>query len=287
MKKGAKMPTAQIKSGSLAPALAAVDSRKRARGLWRKFTRKPHGSFVRPFGQIMAVEVIDESLCEWPCVHINATAHGMMRALIGACPIEVSWLTACTRHNDDIEINDIFVPHQICSLSSTEVTGEAGLLAALMAQKRYDSIKCLNGWGHSHVHGAVFASGIDETQTRDFVARAKDMGKDFFVRLIANKWDDLFATLYLFDQGLVFLHVPITVDPPETDRWRAWAKEEVEAKVKKMQFIPAKHRRNQAPFVHNGPGHDARTIIVTKTGIGQFAQPFPLADANDNKEGKS
>ena len=102
------------------------------------------------------------------------------------------------------------------------------------------------------------------------------MRKDFFVRLIANKWDDLFATLYLFDQGLVFHDVPLRVAPPETDKWRAWARNEIKLKVIKIRTAPIKIKPGQMPHP---------TAIVNVTKDGQPVNQIPFVDTTHKKEG--
>lgn len=280
MNKDTKPPVASIQPGSEESVILELPTsawRRGFRKLWRRLARKPRGSFERPPGRILTVEVEDENLRPWPSVRITAEAHGKMRALIEACPVEVSWLATCTRHGDDVTIDNIVVPRQICSLGTTDVThdGEAELLAALMAEKQYDSIRKLNCWGHSHVRSAVFASGTDEAQTQDFIIRAKDMRKSFFVRLIANKWDDLFATLYLFDQGLVFQNVPLRVDHPETDKWRVWAQREIRLKVKKIHVAPVKIKPGQ--MTHS-------TDVVNVAAAGQLGSPMPFVHTAHKKE---
>lgn len=261
-----------------APGQPLPKSWRGFRKLWRKIARKPRGSFARPDRQVLTIEVEDESLRAWPTVHITAEAHGKMRALIEACPIEVSWLATCVRDGEDVDIDDIFVPGQDCTSGSTVVTGEGDLLTTLMAERLYDSIKRLNCWGHSHVTGAVFASGLDEFHTQGFITRAKDMRKDFFVRLIANKWDDLFASLYLFDQGLAFHDVPLRVDPPETDKWRAWARREVRSKVRKIHMVPVKR-----VVVQPQP----QSIIIVNGAAAGPSDPPPLVDVTGKKEGET
>jgi len=255
-----------------APPLTAAaaplpDARPRASSLRSSFlgawpkqpVRQPRGSFARPGGSILTVQVEDEGRRRWPTVRIRSQAHGKMRALIEACPMEISWIAACTRNGDDVEIDDVFVQQQLCSNGFTFVTrdGEAELLNSLLAAHRIDVIRRLNCWGHSHVDSMVFASGTDESQTQELIARAKDMGKDFFVRLIANKWDDLFATLYLFDQGLIFQNVPLHVEPPKTWKWRAWAEQEVALKARKIRLVRTRTEPGKRQLIAAGNGAQA------------------------------
>lgn len=212
--------------------------------------RQPRGAFARPAGDKLTVVIRDESRGTWPNVLISSVAHGKMRALIEACPIEVSWLATVRRvGRQDVLLEDIFVPPQSCSMGSTLVTedGEAALLAELLAEGNHDAINALACWGHSHVHGGVFASGTDELQTEDFLRRARESRKSHFVRLVANKYDDLFASVYQIAEGIEIHHAPIRAEKPLTGRYRAWAKREVELKVKKIRLRRPK-RRGKFPF---------------------------------------
>lgn len=204
------------------------------RSATRRRKRVPWGALRRPIGSCLSIQIFDESKNIWPCVQVNAKAHGKIRALIAACPLEVTWLSSVAiQENGDVTVTDVFVPEQECNSCFTEITrdGESALLNELMAERNFEAVKSLMCWGHSHVMGAVYASGVDEQCTMDFLKSMREMGKTHFVRLVANKWDDLFASLYRLDEGRAYHHVPLRVEPPETESWRAWAREEVRAKV--------------------------------------------------------
>lgn len=204
---------------------------------------KPRGALSRPLGSNLFVEILNEKPGEYPAVRITAEAHGKIRALMAACPLEVSWLSP-TKVADDggVVVYDALVPHQVCSAGSTEkletddLDGEDRLLSELMSQRKFDVIRDLICWGHSHVNFATFASGVDEDQTRDYVQRMREMGKTRFVRMIGNKGDDLFASLYLLDEGKVIHHAPIQAEPADVKVWTKWAKREVKNKVRKKIF---------------------------------------------------
>lgn len=185
------------------------------------------GWFGRPEGEGITIGLLGNR--QWPRVAVTADAHGKMMALVKACPIEIGWLSSCTREGSNFVIDDVFVPLQICSPASTTITkdGEAALLTALVTQGRADIINRLHCWGHSHVDMRVFASGIDEKQTEEFLAKRTD----HFVRLIANKKGDLFCSVYLLQDKLAVHHAILDLEPPATDKWSAWAKEELDVKV--------------------------------------------------------
>lgn len=218
----------------------------RARRPYRPRVLKPRGALSRPPGSHLSVEVFNEKPGQYPAVHITAEAHGKIRALIATCRLEVSWLSP-TKVNPDgsVTIYDVLVPYQECTGGSTakletnEFDGEDLLLTKLMNERKFDMIRDLICWGHSHVNFSTFASGLDEATTRHYVKKMRDeMGKTRFVRLIANKGDDLFASLYLFDQGKAIHHAPIQAEPPDTKRWMGWARREVGEKVIERVYQP-------------------------------------------------
>lgn len=206
---------------------------------------KPRGALSRPAGAHLNVEIFNEKPGEYPAVRITGEAHGKIRALVAACRLEVSWLSPTTVAPDGgVVIYDVLVPHQECSggntakLKTKEFDGEDRLLCDLIDQGKLQMIKDLICWGHSHVNFGVFASSLDQETTEDFLRRMREMGKTRFVRVIANKGDDLFASLYLLDEGKVIHHAPIEAEPPDTRRWIAWARREVGEKVTEKIYEP-------------------------------------------------
>lgn len=191
------------------------------------------------------MEVFNEKPGQYPAIKITSTAHGKIRALIAVCRLEVSWLSPTkVTPQGEVVIYDVLVPHQECTGGSTakleteEFDGEDLLLTELMNERKFDMIKDLICWGHSHVNFATFASGLDEGTTKDYLRRMREMGKTRFVRLIANKGDDLFASLYLLDEGKAIHHAPIQAEPPDTKQWLAWARREVREKVTERVYQP-------------------------------------------------
>lgn len=198
----------------------------------------PRGEFSRPVRAYMSIEIFEERDDQFPNVIITAEAHGKMRALIAACPIEVLWLSPTrVEDNGDVVIYDVLVPLQVCTSGSTEklktkdIDGEDQLLSELMEAGKFDMIRDLICWGHSHVNFGTFASSVDEAQTDYYLNSMREMGKRRFVRLIANKGDDLFASIYMLDEGKAIHHAPINAEPPETEKWEAWAKRQIKEKV--------------------------------------------------------
>ena len=206
---------------------------------YRSKRLKPRGALSRPAGAHLSIEVFNEKPGEYSAVRITSEAHGKIRALVEVCRrLEVSWLSPTTVAPDGgAVIYDVLVPHQECSggntakLETKEIDGEDRLLCDLIDQGKHQMIKDLICWGHSHVNSNVFASSLDQEVTDDFLRRMREMGKTRFVRVIANKGDDLFVSLYLLDEGKAIHHAPIEAELPDTKRWMAWARREVKEKV--------------------------------------------------------
>ena len=188
----------------------------------------PPDRFERPAGEGLTIGLINGM--EWPRVRLTELAHAKMRALVHECETEIGWLSSCSDTPDgDIVIDDVFVPHQFCSMATTEITeyGEGEMLSSLMAAGQIDVIRRLRCWGHSHVNMTVFASGTDEEQTQCFLEK----GHPFFVRLIANKRDELFCSLYLMERNMVLHNAPLDVEAAPYDDYIEWARGEIDQKV--------------------------------------------------------
>jgi hypothetical protein len=158
-----------------------------------------------------------------------------MRALIAAAqPNEVTWLPAIDILADgSVSVYDIFVPGQECGRGITNVTssGESELYSELMATGQTQTIKKLLGWGHSHVWFDVYASGVDEVTTQQYLTSFYERGKTHFVRLIGNYFDDMFASIYLVQQGVVIHHPLICAEPTRVEDYTDWAVQQVLEKV--------------------------------------------------------
>jgi len=165
----------------------------------------------------------------WNRVHVSDVANSKMWALVQECDIEIGWLsTVSVMENGDFMIEDVYVPEQECTMSTTEITadGEAALIEELLGGADPMSINRLRCWGHSHVNMEVFASAVDESQTEDFIDRYDDL----FIRVIANKRGDFMVNVYMLDEGLTLNHPMIVTGEPDPS-YIDWAKSEVEQKV--------------------------------------------------------
>jgi hypothetical protein len=198
--------------------------------LQRRVPIEPDG-FVRPIRAVPHAMFLDKELI--PTIRMTEQAHGKMMALIQECPIEIGWLSSCERDGGEFLINDVFVPHQECTMASTRITkdGMANLLNELRANEAgKEAIRTLLCWGHSHVEMEVFASSIDEHQTEKLLIEHRK--QDHYIRLIGNKRGDMFASVYFLDQKIVVHHPNLLLPKIEnTNRWMEWAKQEIAGKV--------------------------------------------------------
>lgn len=164
---------------------------------------------------------------KWPRVIIEPEAAARMEALVQCCNIEISWMTAVDREDNDFLVSNVIVPPQVCSSGGT-VFREANMMAMFIGNDGkipndvLPMINRLRGWGHSHHNMAVFASATDDNQADAFVSQMDD----YFVRLICNKAGEINVTLYLLDRGLVLYHPKIICRKfPKAERAEIFAKE--------------------------------------------------------------
>ncbi len=189
----------------------------------------------------------------FPDVIISAIAHGKMLALVKECSIEVGWMASATRdENEDIVINDVYVPLQNCTPATTEISeeGDSAMLMELITAGKASEVNDLHCWGHSHVNMDVGPSGQDEDQTKTFLDLRKD--KDFFIRVIGNKRGDLNVHVYLIKQGLVLNNPDLVVLQDELD-YGPWAKAEIKAKVTETAaYVAGSHAGMYDPWMNYG-----------------------------------
>lgn len=183
---------------------------------------------------------------EWPSLVVSKKAHGKMWSLIMLCrESEISWMGACVRLSDgSILLEDIFVPKQECTAVTTTITreGDQQLLQELLNKGDMDAINRIRCWGHSHVDMPVFASYVDEEQTRSFLKRYDD----FFVRCILNRKGELYCSIYLLDTGVVIHHPVVKEEIPDTEGWLEWAQKEIAEKVTRTDMWREHSRRRSA-----------------------------------------
>jgi hypothetical protein len=174
-----------------------------------------------------------------------------MWALVQQSDIEVGWLSSCRQlENGDIVIDDVFVPGQICTVVSTDITpaGEAELLGDLLSTNRRDVIQSLSCWGHSHADMTVYASGTDEKQTQSFLRRHAKRGSQFFLRVIANKKGEFYCTVYLLGSNVIVNNPTLHAEPPDASLWKEWAEEQLRTKVERQSLTGQMFAANIADF---------------------------------------
>ena len=146
-----------------------------------------------------------------PGIVISATALAKMELFVDICKDEVGWLgTAELFHVEQdtyIELQDVFLIEQEVHATTTELTPE-GLTnfgSEILSQPNgMETWNKMRMWGHSHVNMGTSPSGQDDIQMKDF----KEIGHEWFVRLIANKKGDIRIDLFDYESGITMLDIP-------------------------------------------------------------------------------
>ncbi len=193
--------------------------------------------FGRPKGETFTIS----GASGFPDVIISHKAHSKMWNLVQECDIEISWLSSVIRDEDgDFYIKDVYVPLQECSFATTVITadGEAEMMMELISSGSGDELGIMHCWGHSHVNMDVGASGVDDTQTEEFIEKFDE----HFIRFIGNKYGDLNCNVYLKKQGITLNQPKIIIESPFKDDdfdYRSWAVEQIEKKVERATYVPS------------------------------------------------
>jgi hypothetical protein len=195
----------------------------------------PKDTLVRPVNTGLKLHAFGKRV--WPTVTIRALAHAKMRALTQVCPIEIGWMAEVEKTSDyEYALIDVHVAAQVCTIGTTRMTedGMGDMMGELMMSGNRAALSRLKCWGHSHGSLGVFASGVDEDQTNDFI----EQHDDYFIRIITNHRDECHLSVYDIAEGIGYEHAAFTVeqasDQMNTEMF-AWAQTEYETKVTKKQ----------------------------------------------------
>ena len=142
-----------------------------------------------------------------PHVLIDKEALQKMFIFTDECSDEIGWLGTATREGHLITIHDVFLFAQEVHATTTEIT-TAGLEEfaneVLQMPNGMDIWNSMKVWGHSHVNMGITPSGQDDKQMDEF----KDVGHDWFIRIICNKKGEFCVDVYDYANGLVFKNAP-------------------------------------------------------------------------------
>jgi len=142
-----------------------------------------------------------------PNVMINPIALAKMQLFVNTCDKEVGWLGTVIKNKNSYIIQDVYLFEQEVASTTTEITPEGLSKFAEQILTLENGVEIWNNirlWGHSHVNMSVSPSGQDNEQMNSF----SNIGKDWFIRIIANKNGDLKVDVYDYEHGIEFIDVP-------------------------------------------------------------------------------
>lgn len=152
------------------------------------------------------------TISDFPTIQMTEEAYVDISAVVAAVSTEVGWYGVVDWTADNnLLISKIYIPAQQCHAATTEITatGMADLCQSIMDEEReagidmdHSATNRLRYWGHSHVQGAVGASGQDDLQMKNFA----EMGLEYMIRGIHNKKGDTQFDIYYYRDNKIFMH---------------------------------------------------------------------------------
>lgn len=154
------------------------------------------------------VNVLEKCL---PEIVISKDALIKMRIYTDECDKEIGWLGTAYKIKDNdgeyIYVDDVFLFKQDVHSTTTEITTEGLSDFAENLIQQENGIEIWNNmklWGHSHVNMSTYASKQDDDQMETF----KECDFDWFIRIIANKKEEIKVDLYNYKQGIIYNNIP-------------------------------------------------------------------------------
>jgi len=157
-----------------------------------------------------------------------------MKSYIANCTDEIGWLGIAVEHNRAIHIEDVLLFDQEVAATTTEITTDALSTFGESLMKLDNGIEIWNNlkvWGHSHVNMAPTPSAQDNDQMNIF----SKCGQEWFIRIIANKKNEMKLDLYDFVQGIVYFDLPWTEKYTEQELVIYKQMSELNNKIKTIQ----------------------------------------------------
>ena len=146
---------------------------------------------------------MDEKATEVPKIYIKYEAALKMNQIINTCDAEVGWLGSVEENDGAYTITDVYLLKQRVNGATCELDENAlsDLLCDMVQNKpeEYNKIKL---WGHSHVDMAVNPSGQDDETFTEYY-----QDNPYFIRLIANKKEEMRIDIAIKDEGYVYYNV--------------------------------------------------------------------------------
>lgn len=141
-----------------------------------------------------------------PKVHISKIAMDKMLQYVHQSNLEIGWLGSAERIDGEYHITDVFLFNQEVHEATTEITTEGLSEFAMDLMQSNDGIEIWNNmrvWGHSHVNMTTSPSSQDEKQMDLFT----ENDNDFFIRIIANKKEELRIDVWDYKTGIIYEQV--------------------------------------------------------------------------------
>ena len=165
-----------------------------------------------------------------PAIYITSDAYVKMLELIRMSDVEISW-HGLVKKDKEIEtylIYDILVFPQVNTATTTSADEEkfAKWQTKLISDPNFP-LEDLRMHGHSHVEMDVFSSGVDDKYQEDLLKKVEN--GDYYIFLIMNKYMEMCALLYDFDQQMLFINNDIDIDiiGKNNELLTSWADKEI------------------------------------------------------------
>jgi hypothetical protein len=179
-----------------------------------------------------------------PTVYYTETAWYKLQYLIRNNTKEVGWWGTVLKNGDTYTIEDIFVPKQVVTSATTEISPEGLAEVAIKLMEKQGHADNLLYWGHLHPNFAVTPSSTDERTTQEYLETFD--APAYFIRGIYNKQGESKVDVYIKDtvqsgwvhQSVTNTRVPIYLSDSEYRQFTAEIKLNVAEKVVVPQRQP-------------------------------------------------
>ena len=162
------------------------------------------------------------------CLSISENAYKKMRALVDTSKEEVGWhFLAHKISKAYYEITDVIVFPQ--KTSAATVTTDDVKYTKWLIEWDDEIFSQIRGHGHSHVNMGVTPSATDIDYQNNMLQNLED----FYIFLIINKRDDIYAVIADAEENVVYDCKDITVELPYSVDFNNWAQEQLAIYVDK------------------------------------------------------
>lgn len=156
------------------------------------------------------MELMEMRPAEFPRILIEYNALLKMHQIVQTCSAEVGWLGSVEINDGAYVITDVYLLKQKVTGTTTDLDENAlsDLLYNILESdpEKYNTIKL---WGHSHVNMPCVPSGTDDSTFKEYY-----VDNPFFIRLIANKKEEMRIDIAIKEDGVIYKKVPWEVIYP-------------------------------------------------------------------------